>query len=1223
MKGEGLMKRLLAMILVITMVINLVPVKSYAGGETPDWSLEIVDYGNIDIQDLWGYVNAEYGSDVTIGVNVSASETMNFQYKWYILQNSALVLMEGEEEDSISLEVTDNYAKYYCDVTDEYGKTLEACFEITIDSGLEAEAVEETVYVAKGEDAHLEVAASAKEGVEFRYEWRKYDEIGHLSNPIESADTEVYAVENVEKNEDYLCKIIDEFGNEKEVKFYVEITDEWEVSPMQDESELSVSIHDDIELAVEVDNPHDYTLTYQWFYREEMEKKQIEGAINSTYSAENIVSYMIYYCEITDEYGHTKTVDFHVSPEVEWYLSSDGNDQIYVNEYESATMSVLLEGIEENDVIYQWYVYAGQGNWTEIKNANSSSYIAENIKIHQEYACGVTDSYGNYKQIEFDVYIKPTWVAEAKDRIYIDVPVNGQSTMSVVVEGADDIELSYQWYCYNKDGEYTEIEGANTSDYILKNAMFNTKYSCRITDEYGTTQVVTFYIEIKKEWEAEPVGGDEKIVEYADDVTLSIKVTAPETQELTYQWYKYDDENGYEIIQDANTISYTVKNVTKYVSYLCEVVDVYGNVSEICFSVAVKSEWDVYPDGGEDKTIQPGQDITLNVKTDAPQEMQLTYKWYFYDTEEGSIAIEDAQSSSFTLKDILSNGEYYCKVTDIYGNTKEVWFYIWILADWKVEAVGNTEVVVPKKEDTTLQVRVITEEDLAFTYKWYKYSAEIGSQLVAEGTTSLTVESVTENLYYFCKIQDQYGNEEKVYYDVIVDYGWNAKAKDGDRKLVSFNEKTTLEVLIQSEEDRELTYKWYTYDENDDIKILQKENLPFFETEPITYAKMYYCDVTDVNQGEMFTVYFYVRVAYSWKLKTPDIVDMVVAKQDVLNLSFLIDNPKEEDIKYTWYVSTESGYKQLDNVRGSECVTDPITENAYYYCMIVDNYGNSISVDYYITVDPDKKHTHNYGECKVTKNATCKEAGTKVCVCMGCGEEHQEEIPLIQNHAYGEFKVIKESTCKEAGTKVQTCSVCGKENTETIPMIANHIYSDWKVLAEPTCDKEGVKERTCVVCNGKETSPIAAKGYVKGAIFTKGNYIYKIKTQKGKKGTVVCEGSAKNLKSVTIPKSVKAGGVTFTVVEIAEGAFKGDTKLSSVVIGAEITKIGREAFSGCKKLKKVTIKSSKLKSVGKNAIKGIHKKTTIKVPSDRMSKYKKLFKKSTGYKNTMKFKKGS
>ena len=54
-------------------------------------------------------------------------------------------------------------------------------------------------------------------------------------------------------------------------------------------------------------------------------------------------------------------------------------------------------------------------------------------------------------------------------------------------------------------------------------------------------------------------------------------------------------------------------------------------------------------------------------------------------------------------------------------------------------------------------------------------------------------------------------------------------------------------------------------------------------------------------------------------------------------------------------------------------------------------------------------------------------------------------------------------------------------------------------------------------------------------------------------------------------------------------------------------KIGKEAFSGCSKLKSITIKTSKLttKSVGTKAFKGIYAKAVIKVPKKKAA-YKKM-----------------
>jgi hypothetical protein len=62
-------------------------------------------------------------------------------------------------------------------------------------------------------------------------------------------------------------------------------------------------------------------------------------------------------------------------------------------------------------------------------------------------------------------------------------------------------------------------------------------------------------------------------------------------------------------------------------------------------------------------------------------------------------------------------------------------------------------------------------------------------------------------------------------------------------------------------------------------------------------------------------------------------------------------------------------------------------------------------------------------------------------------------------------------------------------------------------------------------------------------------------------------------KSITIPATVKIGGVTYKVTAIAANAFKKNTKITSVTIGKNIKTIGKNAFYGCTKLKSITFKS--------------------------------------------------
>ncbi len=133
--------------------------------------------------------------------------------------------------------------------------------------------------------------------------------------------------------------------------------------------------------------------------------------------------------------------------------------------------------------------------------------------------------------------------------------------------------------------------------------------------------------------------------------------------------------------------------------------------------------------------------------------------------------------------------------------------------------------------------------------------------------------------------------------------------------------------------------------------------------------------------------------------------------------------------------------------------------------------------------------------------------------------------------------------------------------------------------------------------------------------------------------STVSAAGAKNNKvtKIKIPKTVKIGGKAFKVTAIASRAFKGNKKITSIEIGDNVKMIGTSAFEGCTKLGKatlgkgiieisgnaftnckklgtVTIKSTKLKKVGRNALKGIKPTAKIKVPAKKLPAYKKLFK---------------
>ena len=110
-----------------------------------------------------------------------------------------------------------------------------------------------------------------------------------------------------------------------------------------------------------------------------------------------------------------------------------------------------------------------------------------------------------------------------------------------------------------------------------------------------------------------------------------------------------------------------------------------------------------------------------------------------------------------------------------------------------------------------------------------------------------------------------------------------------------------------------------------------------------------------------------------------------------------------------------------------------------------------------------------------------------------------------------------------------------------------------------------------------------------------------------KKKTAVFTGlEDNNIKTLTIPDTVKVNDKTYKVTEIKAGACKNYTNLTQVTIGKNVSKIGKYAFSGCKNVKKFIIKTTKLtsKSVGSGAFKTGYRKTTVKCPKKKLDEYK-------------------
>ncbi len=183
------------------------------------------------------------------------------------------------------------------------------------------------------------------------------------------------------------------------------------------------------------------------------------------------------------------------------------------------------------------------------------------------------------------------------------------------------------------------------------------------------------------------------------------------------------------------------------------------------------------------------------------------------------------------------------------------------------------------------------------------------------------------------------------------------------------------------------------------------------------------------------------------------------------------------------------------------------------------------------------------------------------------------------------------------------------------PAVSDSGKTQYKVVFTPSDSVNYTSAETTVT--------VTLKAPQKGAIAKSSTATYKVTKSAMKNGTVTYVAPInKKATKVTIPETVTIDGVKFKVTAIANNAFKNCTNLRRVTIGKNVKTIGKQAFYGCKKLKNITIKTTKLtsKRVGKNAFKGIKSNATIKVPKKKFKAYKSMLIKK-GVNKKAKFKK--
>ena len=293
------------------------------------------------------------------------------------------------------------------------------------------------------------------------------------------------------------------------------------------------------------------------------------------------------------------------------------------------------------------------------------------------------------------------------------------------------------------------------------------------------------------------------------------------------------------------------------------------------------------------------------------------------------------------------------------------------------------------------------------------------------------------------------------------------------------------------------------------------------------------------------------------------------------------------------------------------------------------------------------KTNHQWGEWKTTTPASCTHEGEETRQCRNCQETETRKLKKT-GHDWSEWKTTTKPSCTTEGEETRQCKNCQETETRKLEKTAHntevrgakepscttegytgdevckhcnavvkkghklaktaHQWSSWKTTTNPSYTSEGEQTRQCSQCHQTETRKLNKLPLPKaGTKYTVGGNQYTVL----KAGLTVRFSKANpKAKTVTIPNTITADGISYKVAEVGSNAFKNNKKVKKVTIGANVVKMANKAFNKCPRLRNVIIKTTLLtkKTASKKCFIKVHKKMVIKVPKKVKKSYAKIFK---------------
>ncbi|MBQ6116452.1 MAG: hypothetical protein IJL08_03905, partial [Oscillospiraceae bacterium] len=935
----------------------------YGNGDSVTFSVGIENHLTVERVGDYQQSVAPHGS-VTLAVNVTADDMTGMTYRW-ICDSSGVI--SGADSASYTLNDVIRGDYYTCTVTDRYGNEKTVNFRVTIDNDFHAEAVGEADRsVSPGEDVTLQVSASALDTDNLTYQWYRRVRVDgengdwwYENQYIDGATSDTWTLSDVREYTELRCWVNDGYGNSTNIWFYIRIENHFAVERVGSYQQ-PVEPHGSVTLAVNVTADDMTGMTYRWTCDS---SGVISGADSASYTLNDVIRREYYTCTVTDRYGNSQEIGFHVYVDNQFAVAAVGATERNLEPHSDTTLAVTVSALDMEGVTYQWYcdVYIPSQGWTgyeQVEGADGPSLPITDVTLRQDYYVYVTDRYGNSREIYFYLSVDNQFSVAGVGAPERTVTAGQDVTLQVTVSALDMEDMTFAWYRRVRvDGENgswwyenRRIEGADGDTCLLTNVTEYQEVFCYVTDRYGNHDDVTFRVLIENHLSVERVGTYERDVAPGGSVTLAVNVTADDMTGMTYRWRC--DRTGN--ISGADSASYTIASVTRADWYYCTVTDRYGNNKEIGFRVRVDNQFIVRPVGDTDRTVTPGSDVELAVTVSALDMEGVTYRWSkeIYIPGEGWSWQELPQFTGPAMTDtnVVWHTEYYVDVRDRYGNDVGIWFSITMDNGFSAAPVGSTQQDVAPGGSVTLAVTASAYDMEGLTYQWFSYDDNYGERIISGADTdSYTVENVTSFRRYYCRVMDKYGNQSNIWFRVGVDNDFTVERVGDESVGVPPHGETTLSVTVSAVDMTGITYRWY--------REIYEPGYGWTDNEPVANADGPSLTVTDVTQNLRYWVHvcdcygnerdvdFHVYAENHLRLTAVGRTSLYVEPEEEITLAVEVTAADTQGLTLTWY--DEDGYA-VPGADGASLCVGCVTSNVRYRCTAADAYGNTATVWFYL-----------------------------------------------------------------------------------------------------------------------------------------------------------------------------------------------------------------------------------------------------------------------------------